>query len=881
MKKLVLIDGNSIAYRAFYALPLLENKQGLYTNSVYGFTQILIKIMNNIKPDYMLVAFDAGKYTFRHKEYKEYKGKRLKTPVELSGQFPMIKELLDAYNIKHFDLDGYEADDIIGTISKKADTEKIETIIYTGDKDMFQLASEQVKIHLTRKGITEVDIFGTEEIKEKYGLSPKQIIDLKGLMGDSSDNIPGIPGVGEKTALKLLHEYGCVEEVLKNASDVSGVKLREKIIENKEQALLSKKLATIYQSVPINFTITDMKVEEINKDKVHGMLKKLGFNSLIERLGIDITPEESEVFNIDIKNLSDSTKEVWNKKFCNKDIIAINVETNSEKVHDWEIYGISLSDGNEHIFLTLEEVKKWQQMLKWLNEPSAKKWVYDGKRVKLALYWNEVDIKGITSDVLLGNYLLNPTDGINSLAQIAKDNQIHAFASEETIYGKGAKRKIPEISILKEHIGKKANAVYSLVPILDDKLKSNDLLNLLYDVEIPLSDVLADMEKNGMNIDSKCLDEMRSEIGQRLEKLREKIYSLAGEEFNINSPKQLGDVLFNTLQLPIIKKTKTGYSTDAEVLDKLEPHHPIIGEILLYRQLGKLQSTYVEGLLKMVNSSTGKIYTSFNQAITATGRLSSTDPNLQNIPIRLEEGRKIRKTFIPESHDWLIMSADYSQIELRVLAHISKDKNLIQAFKNNMDIHTKTAMDIFNVKKEEVTPNMRRQAKAVNFGIVYGISDYGLAQNLNISRKEAKEFIDKYFSLFSGVKDYMEDIVEQAKEEGYVSTLLKRRRYLPEINSKNFNIRSFAERTAMNTPIQGTAADIIKLAMIKVNQKLQDENISSKLKLQVHDELIFEIHPDELEKMSTLVPDIMENAIDLRVPLKVDVNIGKTWYDAK
>lgn len=882
MKKLVLIDGNSIAYRAFYALPLLENKQGLYTNSVYGFTQILIKIINDNKPDYILVAFDAGKNTFRHKEYKEYKGKRMKTPQELSGQFPMIKKLLDAYNIKYFDSEDYEADDIIGTVSKLAEEEKIETIIYTGDKDMFQLATNEVKVYLTRKGITQVEMFGPEEINEKYGLTPIQIVDLKGLMGDSSDNIPGIPGVGEKTALKLLHQYQSVEEVLENVENISGVKLKEKIHANKEQALLSKRLATIFREVPIDFEVRDLKLADKNEQEVYELLKKWEFNSLVERLGLENEKDvEREVVSIDIKNLSISSKDIWEKKFASKELIAINVETNSEKVHDWEIYGIAISNGSEHLFLTLDQLKNWQSMIDWLNESEAKKWVYDAKRVELAFYWNQVAIKGIASDVLLSNYLLNPSDGISSLTQIAGDNNYFGCDNDEEVYGKGAKRKIPDTEILKKHIGIKASALYSLVPILDEKLKKNDLIGLLYDVELPLSEILAKMEKSGMSIDLDCLEDMKIEIGQILEELKSKIYTLAGKSFNINSPKQLGDILFNTLQLPIIKKTKTGYSTDAEVLDKLEPHHPIIGEILLYRQLGKLYSTYVEGLIKMVNRSTGKVYTSFNQAITATGRLSSTDPNLQNIPIRLEEGRKIRKAFIPEISDWIIMSADYSQIELRVLAHISKDENLIIAFNNNMDIHTKTAMDIFNVEKENVTANMRRQAKAVNFGIVYGISDYGLSQNLNISRKEAKEFIDKYFSLFSGVKKYMNEIVGIAKESGYVSTLLNRRRYLPDINSRNFNIRSFAERTAMNTPIQGTAADIIKLAMIKVNKELEKQKLSSKLKLQVHDELIFEVPPGELEKMKKIIPEIMENAIKLDVPLKVDVNIGKTWYEAK
>lgn len=883
MKKLVLVDGNSIANRAFYALPLLTNKKGLYTNSVYGFTQIILKIIKDIKPDYILVAFDAGKVTFRHTEYKEYKGKRLTTPRELSGQFPMIKELLDTFLIRHFELEGYEADDIIGTVAKLADEKKISTIIYTGDKDMLQLATSNVSIYLTRKGITEVEAYGPEEIKAKYNLSPDQIVDLKGLMGDASDNIPGVPGVGEKTALKLLHQFGSVEKILDNIEEIASDKLKEKISENNEQALMSKQLATIFKNVPMELNIDKYQVKEADNEEIYQLLNKYEFHSLIERLGIEniSLDEEINTLNLEIQTYEETDLNNWQKKFINKECLALHIETNFERTHDYNILGISLSDGIEQIYITLEQAGKWIEFKNWLESDDAPKIVYDSKRVEITLYKHALNLKGVVSDLLLSNYLLNPSDGGNNLFEISRNYDYRILQADENIYGKGVKRKVPDKQVLIKHIGLKANAIFVLSPKLDERLRENNLINLLFNIELPLAKILAEMEKSGVMIDIMRLEQMGREISHKLDELKESIFKIAGTEFNLNSPKQLGEILFDKLQLPVIKKIKTGYSTDVDVLEKLEPYHYIIGEILNYRQLGKLQSTYIEGLLKMVDPITHRIHTSFNQAVTATGRLSSTEPNLQNIPIKLEEGRRIRQVFIPSEPDWLILSADYSQIELRVLAHISDDKNLIQAFNNDMDIHTKTAIDIFSVKEEEVTSLMRRQAKTVNFGIVYGISDYGLSQNLNISRKEAAEFIEKYFRVFSGVKEYMKEIVTEARKKGYVNTLLNRRRYLPDINSSNYNIRSFAERTAINTPIQGTAADIIKIAMIKISEQIKGLNLHSELKLQVHDELIFEIHPDEIDTMKILVKETMENALELKIPLKVDVSLGKTWYEAK
>ncbi len=884
MKKLVLIDGNSIANRAFYALPLLTNKQGIYTNATYGVAQIVMKILQDIKPDHILVAFDAGKVTFRHSDYAEYKGKRLKTPSELSGQFPLIKELLDALKIKHFELSGYEADDIIGTFAHMGAQAELETLIYTGDKDMLQLASDHVSIFLTRKGITEVEKFSPLEIKEKYNLIPDQIIDLKGLMGDASDNIPGVPGVGEKTALKLLHQYNSVENVLDHIEEISGKKLKENLSTYKEQALLSKQLATIFKEVPMEMKLEDVRYQGYKNEEALPFFSKLEFHSIIKRLDMSSNGSTAQESQAEIVyNLLDEegNKEKWENIFTKRETLTLHVEVFSKQEDEKELVGISLTNGKEHLFITFEQLNEWEKLKDWLKDPIAHKWVYDGKGIEMALFWENIILKGVVFDLMLGVYLLNPSDGTVTLSDIAKANGHYDLPSDEVIYGKGAKKAMPAEDILREHIIRKTNLLHMLVPKIEQELRELDLYNLLIEIEMPLAKILATMEQTGVAIDIERLKQMGYEINQKLEELTKEIYDAAGTIFNINSPKQLGEVLFDKLQLPVLKKTKTSYSTSADVLEKLESKHPIISHILHFRQLGKLHSTYIEGLLKMVNSNTGKIHTSFNQAITATGRLSSTDPNLQNIPIRLEEGRKIRQAFTPSESDWVMLAADYSQVELRVLAHISKDKNLISAFLEDKDIHTKTAMDIFNVPEAEVSSLMRRQAKAVNFGIVYGISDYGLSQNLSISRKDAAVFIDKYFSVFSGVKAYMKDIVDQAKKEGYVTTLLNRRRYLPDIKSSNFNIRSFAERTAMNTPIQGSAADIIKIAMVDMAKNSKEKNLKSRLLLQVHDELIFEVHPDDLEALTVLVRDTMENAIKLDVPLKVDINTGKTWYEAK
>jgi DNA polymerase I len=875
-KKLVLIDGNSIAYRAFFALPLLNNDKGIHTNAVYGFTMMLMKILEDEKPTHMLVAFDAGKTTFRHKTFEEYKGGRQKTPPELSEQFPFIRELLDAYGISRYELENYEADDIIGTLSLNAEKEGFEVKIISGDKDLTQLSSNHTTVGITRKGITDIEEYTPEHIKEKYGLVPEQIIDMKGLMGDTSDNIPGVPGVGEKTAIKLLKEFSSLEKLFESIDQVSGAKLKEKLQNFKDQAIMSKQLATIERHAPIKVDLDDITYEGYAKEKVVTLFKELGFQSLLDKLGEDSESGTSdELEEIEVEIPAQITEELF-AEHSN-----FYVEMLEDNYHTAEILGFSIVNENGHFFLPTEQALQSEAFKNWAEDESKKKTVYDVKRTEVSLRKRNIHLKGADFDILMASYILNPSETGEDLAAIAKKYQIGNIQSDEAFYGKGAKRKIPEMNKLAEHLVRKGLVMSQLREKLEDELIKNEQFDLFRELEMPLSLILADMEFSGIKVERKRLEAMGRELNERLIEIEEKICELAGEKFNINSPKQLGVILFEKLGLPSLKKTKTGYSTSADVLEKLAPEHEIIEHILLFRQLGKLQSTYIEGLLKVIDPKTEKVHTRFQQTLTATGRLSSIDPNLQNIPIRLEEGRKIRQAFVPSEPGWVIFAADYSQIELRVLAHISGDEKLIQAFKDDLDIHTKTAMEVFHVDQEEVTSNMRRQAKAVNFGIVYGISDYGLSQSLGISRKEAGNFIERYLNSYPGVKEYMDDIIHQAKEKGFVTTLLHRRRYIPEITSRNFNLRSFAERTAMNTPIQGSAADIIKKAMIDMDEALKDKGLKTRLLLQVHDELIFEAPEEEIEILKELVPLVMENAVELSVPLKVDYSYGPTWFDAK
>ncbi len=872
-EKVLLLDGNSLAYRAFFALPLLTNDSGIHTNATYGFTMMLQKIVEEEQPTKVLVAFDAGKTTFRHESYGEYKGGRQKTPPELSEQFPYIRKLIDAYQMKRYELPMYEADDIIGTLAKQAGADA-EVIIVSGDKDLTQLASEQVTVYVTRKGITDIEKYTPAHIEEKYGITPQQIIDMKGLMGDSSDNIPGVPGVGEKTAIKLLKEYGSVEKLYEQIEGMKASKMKEKLVANEESAYLSKKLATIYTEAPIDITVEDIAYPGPDNEALLAVWQELGFKSLINKS--DFNSEVKEQVEITFETVKDITADMLT------DRMAIHVELENEHYHDCQALGIALTDGEKTIYTAEDTLFSSATLKGWLEDETKEKYVLDSKATQAFLARSDIQLRGVTFDLLLASYIANPAISGDDAATLAKEFGYNEVQSNDAVYGKGAKWNRPEENVLAEHVARKALAIWHVQPVVTQKLKENEQYDLYNELELPLAHILGKMESEGITVHIDTLEKMGEELTEKLMAIETEIYTLAGEKFNINSPKQLGVILFEKLGLPAVKKTKTGYSTAADVLEKLKSEHDVVKYILDYRQLAKLKSTYIEGLIKVVHRKTSKVHTRFQQALTATGRLSSTDPNLQNIPIRLEEGRRIRQAFVPSKPDWVLFAADYSQIELRVLAHMCGDPVLVEAFQTGMDIHTRTAMDVFGVESpEEVTSLMRRTAKAVNFGIIYGISDYGLSQSLDITRKKAAIFIENYLASFPDVKDYMDSVIKEAREKGYVTTILNRRRYLPEINSSNFNLRSFAERTAMNMPIQGSAADIIKKAMIDMDARLQQEGLQAKLLLQVHDELIFEAPQEEIEILQRIVPEIMEHAIELKVPLKVDFSYGRSWYEAK
>ena len=877
MNKLVLIDGNSLSFRAFYALPLLSNKAGIHTNAIYGFAMLLQKILKEEQPNHFLVAFDAGKTTFRHEKYIEYKGGRQSTPPELSEQFPYIRQLLDAYHIKYYELENYEADDIIGTLSKQAEASGLETIIITGDRDLTQLATDHVTIYYTKKGVTDVDHYTPEFIAEKYnGLLPKQIIDMKGLMGDTSDNIPGVAGVGEKTAIKLLNQFHSVEGVYNHLDEVSGKKLKENLENSKADAFMSKDLATINCDSPIKVNLKDTIMGDLNdnKDKIE-LFQKLEFKQLLNDIDSSASENNSETeHNFEVIHHFD------NINFKKLDNAIIHFEIYGSNYLKDKILKFGLYAQNQYIVISAEDIHQYTELIEWLENDHNNKIVFDAKKTYVAAHRLEINLQHIDFDVMLASYIIDPSRTIEDVQSVVSYYNQNFVKSDIAVYGKGKKRQVPLDDVLEVHIAAIMQAIYNCKPLMSDILSDHNQMDLLNNLELPLARILADMEETGIYTDVNDLKEMQNELQEKLDNLVSEIYEAAGESFNINSPKQLGIVLFETLKLPIIKKTKTGYSTAVDVLEQLQGKHPIIDYILEYRQLSKLQSTYVEGLQKVI-SDDQRIHTRFNQTLAQTGRLSSIDPNLQNIPIRLEEGRKIRKAFKPTSDDYVILSADYSQIELRVLAHMTQDESLKEAFIHGDDIHAATAMKVFGVEKNQVNDLMRRQAKAVNFGIVYGISDYGLSQNLGITRKKAKAFIDDYLASFPGVKQYMTDIVKDAKANGYVETLLHRRRYIPDITSRNFNLRSFAERTAMNTPIQGSAADIIKLAMVQFDKNVRETNYHAKLLLQVHDELIFEVPKSEVQDFSEFVEEIMDNALTLAVPLLVDSSYGATWYDAK
>ena len=882
--KFLIIDGSSLFFRAFYALPLLKTKRGLYTNAIYGFVMMVENAIEKINPSHVAVCFDMKGKTFRSDIYKDYKGTRQKTPNELEQQWPLVRDILGHMNIKILESPVYEADDIAGTLAKLGSEEGFENYLLTGDKDYFQLVNENTKVLFTRKGITDMDIITVEKIEEDYGIEPLEFIELKALMGDSSDNIPGIYGIGEKTGLKLVRQFHTLENLYDNIDDVSGKKLKEKLVDGKMSAFMSKKLGTIVKDVPLEESLDDFKKVDYDYEKLSELYREFEFNSMLDRLPEEYRKEEVEEISqdnfefVEIKDLREIEKEIKDKKsFAFKFITDGKIYEDVKplylavKVKDTDVKIISYDDIDFDFLKDLME------------DEDVEKLGYSLKEDIIILMDLGIDIKNYSHDVEIAEYLLNSTKSDYDINKISMEYFKNGYLDLEDLLGKGAKKKT-YADLDKEDLFKYfafvLNTIYRLEDIQKEKIEEEEMTSLYQDMELPLVEVLASMEYVGINTDESVLDEIDEQIIEKLKNLEEEIYEEAGEEFNINSPKQLGIILFEKMDFPVIKKTKTGYSTSADVLEKLRGKGEIIDKILDYRKFSKLKSTYIDGLKSVINKKTKRIHSRFMQTVTATGRISSTDPNLQNIPIKTEEGRLIRKAFLA-SEGGVLVDADYSQIELRVLAALSDDKEMLDAFKHGLDIHRKTASEVFHVDYDDVNDLQRSEAKAVNFGIVYGISDYGLSQNLNIPRKAAKEYIDNYLGHFVGIKDYMSEEIKNGKDKGYVETIFKRRRYIPELNAKNFNIRSFGERIALNTPIQGSAADIIKIAMVKVYNELKKRNLKSKLIIQIHDELVVDTAEDELEKVKELMKDLMENSVDLNVKLSVDMNTGKNLYESK
>ncbi|HFD5547076.1 TPA: DNA polymerase I [Streptococcus pyogenes] len=875
--KLLLIDGSSVAFRAFFALynqiDRFKNHSGLYTNAIYGFHLMLDHMMKRVQPTHVLVAFDAGKTTFRTEMYADYKAGRAKTPEEFREQFPYIREMLTALGIAYYELEHYEADDIIGTLDKMAERTEVpfDVTIVSGDKDLIQLTDENTVVEISKKGVAEFEEFTPAYLMEKMGLTPNQFIDLKALMGDKSDNIPGVTKIGEKTGLKLLHEFGSLEGIYEHIDGFKASKMKENLINDRDQAFLSKTLATINTASPITIGLDDIVYNGPDVASLSQFYDEMDFVQLKKGLASQM-PQEP-VAAISYQEVTNVSADL----FSAEDIFYF--ETLRDNYHREAIIGFAWGHG-EQIYastdLSLLATDSFKQVF---QKPIA---TYDFKRSKVLLSHLGIELVAPSYDARLANYLLSTVED-NELSTIARIFTDISLEEDDTVYGKGAKRAVPDKDVLLEHLARKVKVLLDSKSQMLDKLTAHEQLDLYQNIELPLANVLAKMEIEGIKVNRATLQDMAEQNKAIIEALTQEIYDMAGQEFNINSPKQLGSILFEKMQLPLemTKKTKTGYSTAVDVLERLAPIAPIVAKILDYRQITKLQSTYVIGLQDYILAD-GKIHTRYVQDLTQTGRLSSVDPNLQNIPVRLEQGRLIRKAFTPSQEDAVLLSSDYSQIELRVLAHISGDEHLIAAFNEGADIHTSTAMRVFGIDKAaDVTANDRRNAKAVNFGIVYGISDFGLSNNLGITRKQAKSYIDTYFERYPGIKAYMENVVREAKDKGYVETLFKRRRELPDINSRNFNVRSFAERTAINSPIQGSAADILKIAMINLDKALQAGDFRAKMLLQVHDEIVLEVPNDELTAIKKLVKDTMEAAVDLAVPLCVDESTGQSWYEAK
>lgn len=882
-KHLLLIDGNSVAFRAFFALHsqinTFVNHNGLHTNAIYAFNTMLDIVLKSFAPSHVLVAFDAGKTTFRTAKFDDYKGQRDKTPSELSEQLPHLRDLLTAYGIRSYELANYEADDIIGTLAQEAAAQGFKVDVVTGDRDLTQLATESVTVNVTVKGVNQLEAYTPAHVAEKYELTPRQIIDMKGLAGDTSDNYPGVTKVGEKTAIKLLKQFDSVEGIYENLDQLKASKMKEHLVADRAQTFLSKDLATIRQDAPLTIGLADLVYQGRDVAALREFYQEMDFNSFLSKLA-DPETEQARAA-IEFQELTAEAVPAVLASFTGP--VTFYLEMLDTNYHTAPFAGFVIGQKGQWYVSREVELLKLPAFTKFFADPQRAKLVFDAKRTYVGLNRLGITLAGISFDLLLVSYLLNPNDSGNDLGKIAQLHQYRDVATDEEVYGKGVKRAIPDDSaVFFQHLAQKAQAIEQLQAKLDQQLVENEQDGLFKEMELPLAIVLAQMEIAGIRVDPDRLNQLRKNFAQRIDELTKKIYAEAEEEFNINSSKQLGEILFEKMNLPVIKKTKTGYSTAVGVLEQLKAIAPIASDVLDYRGLTKLQSTYIDGLLKVIHPDDGKIHTTYLQTLTATGRLSSIDPNLQNIPVRDEDGRQIRQAFVPRKAGWQIFAADYSQIELRVLAHISHDQNLQAAFSEGADIHASTAMRIFGLESAaEVTPNMRRQAKAVNFGIVYGISDYGLSQNLGITRKQAKTYIDSYFREYPNVKQYMEDIVAAAKKYGYVETLFHRRRYLPDIHSKNFNLRSFAERTAMNTPIQGSAADIIKVAMLNMQKALKEQQLQATMLLQVHDELIFEAPEAEIATLEKLVPQVMDAAVKLEVPMKVGYGSGPTWYDVK
>ena len=872
MKKLVLIDGNSILFRAYYATAypgakLMQTASGIYTNAVFAFVGMFEKIVTSEVTD-VLVAFDTKEPTKRHLSYEGYKAGRVKMPEELGQQIPLVNQYIELSGVKAYSKAGYEADDIIGTLAKRASKEGILVNIFSSDRDLLQLVDENITVNLLKKGMTEVAVFTPKSLLEAYGLTHEQMIDLKALMGDPSDNIPGVPGVGEKTAVKLLQEYEHLDNILAHKDEIKG-KLGENIRTNEHLAIMSKDLVTIDTDADIEVSFDNVKKESVKTQELMSFFQSLDLHVFVKKMEVP-TEKKADWTYTRLTNDSDL------KNVLTKDL-AVHFEFSDYNYHKADLWGVGISDEKNFYVIPAELALSSKVFHGYLQDEAYQKYVYDFKAIRVFGLWHGFDISNVTFDLLLSAYLINSHLGKEEFKRIVSAFDYEDILYDDVVYGKGAKKGLPENEVYERHIASKAKAIFELRESQLKTLKDQEQLELLTDLEIPLSEVLADMEYRGLNVDQHELDLQAKDLSERIKKIEEEIIDLAGEPFNIGSPKQLGEILFDKLNLPNGKKTKTGYSTSVEVLNELKSHHPIIDKIMDYRQLTKLFSTYIEGIKANIFDD-GKVHTIYMQALTTTGRLSSLDPNLQNIPIRSEEGRKIRKLFIP-GKDHVFLGSDYSQIELRVLASMANVKALIEAFNQDLDIHTKTAQDVFHV--EEVTSDQRRAAKAVNFGIIYGIGAWSLSEDIKVTPKEAQAFIDRYLSIYPEIKTYMEDIVKFAKEHDYVETIMKRRRYIPELKSPVFTQRAFGERTALNAPIQGSAADILKKAMVDLYQYLKKNKKKSFILLQVHDELILEVPEAEVEEMKEIVPQMMGNAVHLKVNLKTSCDLGPTWYDLK